>query len=83
MSDTYFVEMNAQGRVVIPAALRKELNLEPGARLAVQLDNGRLCLIPQEKIKTHLRAMFSGLKYSMADQLMSERAQEAALENKK
>ncbi|WP_456377258.1 AbrB/MazE/SpoVT family DNA-binding domain-containing protein [Thiolapillus sp.] len=38
------VQVGAQGRVVIPAALRKAMNLKPGERLVARVEGNRLIL---------------------------------------
>ena len=46
MIGTTTVEMNPQGRVTVPAAVRKELQLEAGSRLEVEVKDGCLVLRP-------------------------------------
>lgn len=44
--DTTFTTVSSKGQVVIPAELRNELGIEPGTRLAIQREEGRLILQP-------------------------------------
>lgn len=37
--------VNAKGQIVIPAALRRELNIKPGTRLTLEVDVARQRLI--------------------------------------
>ena len=82
---TQTVKVSASGRIVIPAAFRKELGLRTGDDLLIQFEDG--CL--------HLRTRAQGLKRaqeivgkylgrggpSMADELIAERHAEAARED--
>jgi len=79
-SSTYAeVHLGPQGRLVIPAALRRSLGLEGGDLLIVRLEAGRLVLEKPEAIKHRLKARFSGLTkgISLADELLAERREEA------
>lgn len=83
MADTAIVEVGDQGRLVIPAALRKELHIDKGTRLVVRLERGALVLIPQDSIKARLRELATGIAGSLADELIRERRREAELEAKR
>lgn len=82
MADTAMVEVGDQGRLVIPAALRKELGIGKGTRLVARVERGALVLIPQEAIKARLRALAAGIPGSLADELIADRRREAELEAK-
>lgn len=82
MADTSMVEVGDQGRLVIPAALRKELGISKGTRLVARAEHGALVLIPQDAIKARLRALAAGIPRSLADELISDRRHEAELEAK-
>ncbi|WP_016950883.1 AbrB/MazE/SpoVT family DNA-binding domain-containing protein [Anabaena sp. PCC 7108] len=73
------VHLSSQGRLVIPASLRKSLGFEPGDVLIAHLEEGRLILEKQETIKRRLKARFSQLPkdISLADELVAERREEA------
>lgn len=76
------IQVGAQGRVVIPAALRKALDLKPGDRLiARQVDDG-LVLERREQVERRLKARFAGVpsNISLSNELLSERRADAALE---
>jgi len=82
-SSTYAeVHLGPQGRLVIPAALRRSLGLEAGDLLIVRLEAGRLVLEKPEAIKHRLKARFSGLPkgISLANELLAERREEARRE---
>jgi AbrB family looped-hinge helix DNA binding protein len=77
------VQIGAQGRVVIPAALRKALNLAPGDRLIARQDGDSLVLERREAIERRLWDMFSHIpkEISLVDELIAERRAEARREN--
>lgn len=76
------VRIGAQGRVVIPAALRKALNLKPGERLIARKVGESLVLERREAIEKRLQARFSHVpkEVSLVDELIAERRAEAAKE---
>ncbi|MPZ88769.1 MAG: AbrB/MazE/SpoVT family DNA-binding domain-containing protein [Nitriliruptorales bacterium] len=78
MSDTAMVEVGPKGRVVIPAALRRQLGIEEGTRLIALIENGAVVLVPREGVEQRLQAMFRDVGASMADELIQERRAEAA-----
>jgi AbrB family looped-hinge helix DNA binding protein len=73
------VQLGPQGRVVIPALLRRQLGFEPGDRLIARLEDDRLILEKLETIKHRLKARFAHLSTgkSLADELLAERREEA------
>ncbi len=77
------VQIGAQGRVVIPAPLRKALGLKPGDRLIVRRQGDSLILERREAIEKRLRSRFSHIPetVSLADELIAERRAEAARED--
>jgi AbrB family looped-hinge helix DNA binding protein len=44
--ETLFTVVSSKGQIVIPAALREELGIAPGTRLAIQRENNHLVLQP-------------------------------------
>ncbi|HID82799.1 MAG TPA: AbrB/MazE/SpoVT family DNA-binding domain-containing protein [Chromatiales bacterium] len=77
------VQIGAQGRVVIPAKLRKALNLKPGDRLIARKVGESLVLERREAIEQRLWDMFSHIPkdVSLVDELIAERRAEAKREN--
>jgi AbrB family looped-hinge helix DNA binding protein len=73
------VTVGPQGRVVIPAAIRRELGLAPGAVLAARVEDGRLVLEPSGVVLARLRRRFNKVSpgVSLADELIDERRKEA------
>jgi len=76
------VRLGAQGRVVIPANLRKALNLKPGDRLIARQEGNSIVLERRQDIEQRLWALFSHIppEESLADELIAERRQEAKRE---
>lgn len=77
------VHLGRQGRLVIPAALRRSLGFEAGDALVAHEEEGRLVLEKPEKIKLRLKARFSQVPKdrSLADELIAERREEAKRED--
>ncbi len=77
------VQLGAQGRLVIPAALRKALNLNQGDCLVARKVGDSLVLERREAIESRLWKMFHDLpqEVSLVDELVSERRAAAQAEN--
>ena len=76
------LRIGPQGRVVIRAALSRELELEPGKTLMAHIDR-RLVLERREQILERLREELRAAvpaERSMVDDLIAERREEAARE---
>ena len=71
-----------QGRLVIPAPLRRLLGFAPGDTLVARSEDGRLILEKREAIQRRLKARFAHLQKatSLADELLAERREEAKRE---
>lgn len=78
MSDRYEVTVGPEGRVLIPAEVRKVAGIEPGTSVVVRVEGECVVLIPREVIKRRLRQMFVGVAGSMAEDLIAERRVEVA-----
>lgn len=76
------VQIGAQGRLVIPAKLRKDLNLKPGDRLIAHKVGESLVLERRETIEKRLINRFRDIPMdvSLTDELLAERRAEAARE---
>lgn len=76
------VRVGDRGRVVLPAAVREALQLEPGTRLLARAEaDGSLRLRPYRAVAEQSRGLLADLPGdSLVDDLIAERRREAALE---
>lgn len=77
------IEMNEQGRLVIPAHLRKSLGLHGKQKLAIWVSEGRLVIEKLDDVKAAIKASFKDLAQqgvSLSEQLIEERRAEAKRE---
>ena len=76
------VQLDPQGRLVIPAPLRRSLGFESGDHLIARMEEGRLILEKTETVKQRLKNRFAHLPptVSLTEELMAERRQEAKRE---
>lgn len=76
------VTVGPQGRIVIPAELRKELEIHAGEQLVARAERGRLVLETREAILARLQKRFAHIPrdVSLADELIAERRAEGARE---
>jgi antitoxin PrlF len=74
------VVLGQQGRLVIPAALRKELGLSPGDHLTLQLEGRRLVLQRQQDAIMELRRLAARVSpsRSLVEELLADRRVAAA-----
>ncbi|MBE0511071.1 MAG: AbrB/MazE/SpoVT family DNA-binding domain-containing protein [Chromatiales bacterium] len=72
--------LGAQGRLVIPAALRKSLDLKQGERLVARRVGDSLVLERPAAIKQRLKKRFQHIptEVSLAEELIAERRHEAS-----
>ncbi|MBT8421205.1 MAG: AbrB/MazE/SpoVT family DNA-binding domain-containing protein [Gammaproteobacteria bacterium] len=79
------VQVGAQGRLVIPAALRKSLRLEQGDRLVARQVGDGLVLERREVVIKRLQGLFAHVPrdVSLVDELIAERREDAVREVEK
>ena len=72
------VSLGRQGRLVIPAQLRRSLGLEEGDRLVARQEANRLVLEKPEQIKQRLKERFAQVPAArrLVDELICERREE-------
>jgi AbrB family looped-hinge helix DNA binding protein len=71
------VRLGPQGRLVVPVELRRELGLHDGSELAIRSDGRRLIVEPREEVLRRAKARFAKVKVSLADELSTDRREEA------
>lgn len=80
------VVVGDRGRLVLPADVRSELGIEPGARLLLSIErDGSLRLRPYRTVADQNRGLLADLApadTSMVDELLKERRREAAQEDR-
>jgi AbrB family looped-hinge helix DNA binding protein len=76
------VQLGAQGRLVIPAHLRKALDLKPGERLLARREGESIVLERRSSLVKRLQERFAHIpsEVSLADELIAERRAEAERE---
>jgi AbrB family looped-hinge helix DNA binding protein len=79
-----FTTVSSKGQMVIPAAIRESMGIEPGTRVAVRLEGARLVLEPQTlaaklRILDELCGLTAGGP-SMTDMLLEDRRREREME---
>lgn len=83
LSKSVEVHLGRQGRLVIPAALRRLLGFEAGDALIARQEEGRLVVEKAETIKLQLKTRFSQVPKdrSLVDELIVEPREEAKRED--
>ncbi len=76
------VTIGRQGRLVVPAPLRRELGLEAGDVLVTRTEDDRLILEPRSAVLSRIRSRFAAVPkdVSLVDDLLAERRAEARRE---
>jgi AbrB family looped-hinge helix DNA binding protein len=82
MSDTTLVEVGPKGRVVIPAAIRRQLGIGEGSQLVALVEEGGVMLLPRAEVKRRLRRMFAAAGTSLSAELLRDRRREAEREDR-
>lgn len=76
------VRVGPQGRVVIPARLRRALDLKTGDKVLARVEGETLVLERRQQVVDRLRSRFAGVpsETRLADELIAQRRTEAARE---
>ena len=86
MADRVEIVVGPQGRIVIPARLRRALGLRTGDRMTAAVEDDRLVLERREVVLGRLQAAFAAAVppgVSLVDELIKERRAEASKESRK
>ena len=76
------VPFGAQGRVVVPAPIRKALGFRPGDTLVARVEDDRLVIEKPESVERRVRDRFRTSRgRSLAGELVTERREEARRES--
>ena len=81
---SYTVTLGERGRLVLPAALRRRLDLKPGDRLIVTLDEeGGFRVVSARELAERLHGIYRDIApgRSLVDELIAERREEARRED--
>jgi AbrB family looped-hinge helix DNA binding protein len=81
------VVLGDRGRIVLPAAVRKELDLEPGSKMTIDVEeDGTIRLRPYAAIARSSMGMLADIAppdVSLVDELIAERRREAKREEER
>lgn len=78
-------KLGEDGRLVIPAPLRKSLNLKPGDTLVVESDGDSLLVRGYDQVLREVQAAFADLAppgVLISEELLKDRREEAAREDR-
>jgi|DewCreStandDraft_4_1066084.scaffolds.fasta_scaffold02977_15 AbrB family looped-hinge helix DNA binding protein len=72
------ITVTQKGQIVIPAEIRKKLNIKKGTKLLIKEEGNNILMIPDNKMHiSHMRGALKS-KESMIEYLLNERAAEYA-----
>ena len=77
------VKMGTNGRLVVPAGLRKEIGLADGKSVLLEAVKGELRVRPMDNVVQHAQERlreFLGDKKSLSEELIADRRSEAGRE---
>lgn len=75
------ISLGQNGRIVIPASVRKLLELKEGQRLRLHLEDQKIVLEKTDDVIRKLKNRFSFIKESLSEELVQERRKTAEKEN--
>ena len=77
------VRVGPQGRLVIPANVRRAMDIVPGEILLVEIKDGQLVFEKPSQVMARLKKTFKNVpaNVSLADELIAERREEAHRES--
>lgn len=77
MTQPTTLRLSQQGRIVIPAEIRRHLGMHPGEELVARVEDGQLVLEPQANILRRLHDRFAKLPahVRLSDMVIAQRRQ--------
>jgi len=75
------VRLNENGRLVIPASIRRALDLQPEAEVVLLVENGELRMTTPQKRAERAQQLFKkyvGADVRLSEELIADRRKEAA-----
>lgn len=84
MAEYAWVKLRADGRIVIPAAFRRALDVQVGDDLQIVLDDGWLSVLTKDMVLQEIQewiGRYVPAGVSLVDELLAERRAEAEREN--
>jgi AbrB family looped-hinge helix DNA binding protein len=77
------VSVGPQGRLVVPAEIRREMGIAPGDVLLARVEDERLVLEKREVVLQRIRQRFAHIprEVRLSDELIAERRSEAGRED--
>jgi len=75
LMQTSEISVGKQGRIVIPASMRRQLAIEPGSHLFAWVEDGRLIMESKQQLwqSIHSACRDISQKTSLVDELINER----------
>ena len=82
LSETYLVQLDERGRLVLPAAIRNKLSLRPREKLIANIDGNKLSLVSVKTQVAKIQGILAKIspERCLSDELIQERRKEAELE---
>ena len=72
------IKVGPNGRVVVPAVLRKALGMRQGDTLVARVEGDALVLRPRWAVEKELWDLFENVEGSLSDELIEQRHKESA-----
>lgn len=78
------LRIGAQGRLVLPSAMRRALDIKPGDEFAARIEGRRIVLEPRSELLRRMQEELRGARAerSLVDELIAERRREATRERR-
>lgn len=77
MAYTFETNLTPEGRLLIPASMRRAAGLVPGSKVRLVLRGDEVVVVNPAVARKHLHDLFSKVHVSLADELIADRRAEA------